>query len=316
MLFSILIYLLASLTFTKVAYDAAFSRYDPPVQVSALPGLREQRQSLQFWSGDNLLQGYLYEGSREGLVVVVPGYCSGADDYLQQIRSLQDYGWGVFAFDPTGSCASGGDSAVGFSQTLCDLDAALQWLESQGRFGYEKILLFGHSRGGYAVCCALALEHEVTAVVSVSGVNSAMEGVLCPVVDRLGPAAWAGYPLIWMYQTTLFDRPILEASAARALAQTQVPVLLVHGSDDAVIPLEAFSVVAHREEIPSRQVEYLICTEPGRNGHTDLLFGAGGGANETLMAEINAFFARAAGSNDEREKNDGNCSSDTGLQAG
>ena len=316
MLFSLFIYFLASLTFTKVAYDAAFSRYDPPVQVSALPELRQQRQSLRFPSGDNLLQGYLYEGSREALVVVVPGYCSGADDYLQQIRSLQDYGWGVCAFDPTGSCASGGDSAVGFSQTLCDLDAALDWLETRGRFGYEKLLLFGHSRGGYAVCCALALEHEVAAVVSVSGVNSAMEGVLCPVVDRLGPAAWAGYPLIWMYQTTLFDKSVLEASAARALQETQVPVLLVHGSEDGVIPMEAFSVVAHREEITNPRVRYRICTDPGQNGHTDLLFDADGSANDALMEEINAFYARAAGTTDEREKNDGNCSTDPGLQAG
>lgn len=316
MLFSILICFLASMTFTKIAYDAAFSRYDPPARICALPELQQQRQSMQFSSGVNTLQGYLYDGTRDALVVVVPGYCSGADDYLQQIQSFLDYGWGVFAFDPTGSCASGGDSAIGFAQTLCDLDAALCWLEENGRFGYEKILLFGHSRGGYAVCCALALEHDVTGVVSVSGVNSAMEGIICPVVDRLGPAAWVGYPLIWMYQTTLFDTQTLQANAAHVLAQAQVPVLLVHGSSDAVIPMEAFSVVAHRDEICNNQVEYLVCSNPGQNGHTDLLFDADGSANDLLMEEINRFFARAAGSNDEREKNNGKCSSDPGLQAG
>ncbi len=315
MLFTILVCFLLSMTFTKVAYDVAFSRYDPPEQ-RGLQAELAQRQTLQFRSGENLLQGYLYEGGRDGLVVLVPGFSAGADDYLQQIRSLLDYGWGVFAFDPTGSCASGGDSAVGFAQTLCDLDAALAWLEENRRFGYEKLLLLGHSRGGYAVCCALALAHDVTAVVSISGVNSAMEGVLSPVVERLGPIAWAGYPLLWLYQSTLFDRQTLQATAAHALAESSVPALLIHGDADAVIPLNAFSVVSHREEITAPQVEYLICSRPGQNGHSSLMFEADGSANSRLMAEINAFFTRAAGSKNEREKENGNCSSDPGLQAG
>lgn len=304
------------MVFTKVAYDVAFARYDPPAGESRLSARQEQRRCLKFSAGANLLCGYLYEGGREALVVVVPGYSAGADDYLQQIDSLLAYGWGVFAFDPTGSCASGGDSAVGFAQTLCDLNAALGWLEAQDCFGYEKLLLLGHSRGGYAACCALELPHKVAGVVSISGVNSAMEGVLSPLVARLGPLAWAGYPLIWLYQSSLFDADTLHASAARALGRSEVPVLLIHGNGDCVIPMDAFSVVAHRNEIQNDRVEYLICTENGQNGHSNLMFEADGTANARLMAAINAFFARAVGSTQEREKENENSSIDPGLQAG
>ena len=36
------------------------------------------------------------------------------------------------------------------------MEAALKHIEKNGRFGYNHIVLFGHSQGGYASSCALA----------------------------------------------------------------------------------------------------------------------------------------------------------------
>ena len=79
---------------TKCIYDCSFLRYDAIAPVpAALEPMVKARQTVQFQSGKNTLTGYLYEGEREGLVVLIPGFRAGADDYLWQIQSLLDHGW-------------------------------------------------------------------------------------------------------------------------------------------------------------------------------------------------------------------------------
>ena len=57
---------------TKCIYDCTFLRYDAIAPVpAALEPMVKARRTVQFQSGKNTLTGYLYEGEREGLVVLV-----------------------------------------------------------------------------------------------------------------------------------------------------------------------------------------------------------------------------------------------------
>lgn len=272
---------------TKVIYDGSFRRYDRSAQVpAALSELTDGRELLQIPCGEHQLCGYLYPGTREGLVVIAPGYHAGADDYLWQIKSFSDYGWGVLAFDPTGCCRSEGDSAVGFSQILRDLDAVLAFVEEQDRFGYEALLLFGHSRGGYGVCGAADEEIRADAIVAVSGVNSCMEAILQPVAEKVGVLAYSNYPLLSLYQRLLFGSDAA-THAAEDAAASGIPTLVVQGAEDTQFPPDRYSIYAHRAESGQENIEYYLCA----GGHTDLLFDADGSANDALMEKINQFFA-------------------------
>lgn len=290
-----------SMVITKLVYDAIFVRYDGEVDIvsPALLTMVETRQEVSYLSGDNRLAGYLYTASSDApqdtLVVIAPGFHAGGDDYLWQIHSLLAYGWAVFAFDPTGSYGSQGDSAVGFAQELCDLDATLAYIEQNDRFGYADIALLGHSRGGYAACCAVGYDYDIAAVVSVSGINSAMEGVMSASVEQVGPVAYGNYPFLWLYQAMLFGSETLNKQACEEISAADVPVLIVHGSDDQEVPAERYSILSHREKITNDKVEYLICSTPEQNGHTSVLFDSDGTANDDLMAAINAFLLESIG---------------------
>lgn len=283
----LIINFIAVVILTKGIYDSSFRRYDTLAPVpEALAGLVEEREMLAIPCGAHQLCGYLYPGTREGLVVVVPGNHAGADDYLWQIKSFSDYGWGVFAFDPTGCCRSGGDSAVGFSQILEDIHAVLGYLETQDRFGYESLLLFGHSRGGYGVCGAADEAVRADAIVAVSGVNSCMEAIIQPVADKVGFLAYSNYPLLSLYQRMLFG----EDAATDALADagaSGIPTLVVQGEADLQFPPDRYSIYAHGQQSGAENIEYHLCA----GGHTDLLFDADGTANDALMNKINQFFA-------------------------
>ncbi len=284
---------------TKLVYDSIFSRYDaePFETPKALADMVSDRAQKQYSSGENKLTGYLYEPksttSLGGLIVIAPGFHSGTEKYLWQIKNLLDYGWAVFIFDMTGSGASEGDSAIGFAQAVRDMEATLNYLQTQNRFGYKSLILFGHSRGGYAACCALEETEDIAAVVSVSGVNSAMEGVMSSSVEAVGPLAYGNYGFLWLYQTMLFGAKLTNRSADEVISNSQTPVLVIHGSEDTDVPINRYSIISHKDDINSEKVKYLICDEPNQNGHTDLLFESDGTANQKLMADIHDFLIKS-----------------------
>lgn len=286
----ILVVCAASMVATKLIYDSIFARYDQSVEIpEALTGMVEQRRVCRFPSGENMLTGYYYGVSEpeyaHGLILLAPGFSAGGDDYLWQIRELLDYGWGIFTFDATGTGRSQGESQVGFCQLIPDLEAALKYVENNRRFGYNNLVLMGHSRGAYAACCMLDQSRDVAAVVSVSGVNSAMESIMQASNQYVGIMSYGNYGLLWLYQAMLFGADTLQLQVAQILNKTETPVLLVHGTKDRKIPVDTASIVSHREQITADQVEYLLCD----GGHTDLMYDADGTANNDLIRQIHEF---------------------------
>lgn len=290
---TILVFVTVSFAATKVVYDSLFRRYDPQENIPVAQEILEKREEVFFPCEDVELRGYYYAGTKKDvLVVVAPGFHAGGDDYLEQIRWFLNCGWGVFAFDTTGSCESGGKSSVGFPQEVLDLEAALHYLDQNQRFDYKNLVLFGHSRGGYAVCCALSSEFDIDAVISVGGINSAMEGIMEPLAETIGPIAYVNYPFLWAYQSLIFGRQTVNLDAAEILDETHTPTLIIHGKNDEKVSYDAYSIISYREEIQSDCVEYFTADTPGSDGHTDLLFNADGTANDELMTQVEEFILR------------------------
>jgi dipeptidyl aminopeptidase/acylaminoacyl peptidase len=184
---------------------------------------------------------------------------------------------------------------VGFPQEILDLNATIEYIEANDRFGYQSLSLLGHSRGGYAAGCVLSYDHDIDAVVTVSGVNSAMEGIMAYSSSAVGPLAYGNYGFLWLYQTMLFGAKTTNLSAYEEIMDSGVPTLVVHGTGDEDFPMDKNSIISHREQICTPAVEYLTCDAPGQNGHTDLLFDPEGGANEELMTQISDFLERSIG---------------------
>ncbi len=287
---TLLIVVISTFAVTKIVYDSVFKRYDCTLNHYSM--LEMDSDEVKFSSGKNTLCGKIYGDAGEILVVLIPGFRACTDDYLPQIKSFVESGFGVFAFDPTGSGKSGGDNSVGFSQVVCDLEAALNNIRKNDNYGFRHIVLFGHSRGGYAACCSVKESVGVSAVVSVAGINSAMEGIIAPVADKVGVLAYSNYPALWAYQSMLFGADTVRLDAAQIISGSAVPVLIVHGKNDRQVPYDEYSVISHRNEITAKNTEYIVCDTLGKDGHTDLLFD-GENANEQLMESIKDFYLRS-----------------------
>lgn len=272
----ILLFSIISMVIAKFIYDGQFPRYkrhDETVTAS----LRYEdlktaypRSLVIFESGKNRLQGYVYGMNQEkGLVVVAHGLGGGADSYLPQITYFVDHGWRVFAYDATGSFDSEGKTTKGFPQALIDLDAALYYVETQEEFTNLPILLFGHSWGGYAVANVLHYDHKIAGVVTASGANSSMGMILEQGRRMMGGFIYLQYPYLWLYQTLLFGE-VASLNAVDAINQCDVPVLILHGTEDELVDYKGSSIIANVSGITNPNVRTLTLSEFGRNGHNNI----------------------------------------------
>ncbi len=258
---------IASVLGMMTLYDTFFPRYERP-DYEITPGIRcyesmenaPDREEFFFPSGDVDLKGYFYQAENsKGIVVVVHGFHSGADDYLPIIRYFVQNDYSVFAYDGRGTYDSAGDSTTGFCQSLVDLDNALTYIERSERFSSAKRFLFGHSCGGYAVTSVLELHDGINAVVAVAPVNNCYTLIIDKGKQYVGSLADVGLPstFIKAYQAVLFGKYI-KCSGVKGINSVNIPVLIAHGVNDKVISYTEQSVIAYRDHIVNPNVEYYI----------------------------------------------------------
>ena len=129
-------------------------------------------------------------------------------------------------------------------------------------------------------------------MISVSGINSAMDGVIGASRQYVGDLAYANYGFLWLYQTMLFGEDLVDLRADKILNNTDKPVLIIHGEDDTKAPIDKFSIISYKDEINNKKVEYFICSAPDNSGHTDLLFEKDGTADDRVIKKINDFLVK------------------------
>lgn len=202
------------------------------------------REEISFPSGENQLTGWIYGAENdEALVVMAHGLGSTAESYLHITLWFVQQGYRVLTYDATGSGLSEGKDTRGMSQSVLDLDAALDWVESNEELNELPVLLFGHSWGGYATARILAYDHDITATVSVSTYDTPM-GLMCETAsDFCGPVVYIGYPFLYLQQCIRFGTAA-NGSAADAINGSDVPVLLIHGTADDTIHYDGAGLIS------------------------------------------------------------------------
>lgn len=272
----LIIFSITSLLGVKNAMNSSFTKvvrpdYTITAGIKNYDEVKEEykRENISFYSNDNQLTGYIYGNNNDkALIVLAHGLGGGADDYLPQIMFFVDNGYKVFAYNCTGSYESEGKSTIGFTQSVIDLDAALNYVEENNALNTLDILLFGHSWGGYAVANILNYDHDIKAVVSVAGVNSAKSFVENEMIEMLG---WFGHlekPYLAMYQHYLFGSKY-KMTAVNGINKSNISVLLIHGEDDNVVVYDRDSIIHQKSKITNEKVEY-ITTTGIHGGHMNL----------------------------------------------
>jgi hypothetical protein len=202
-------------------------------------GLERTRYEFLSDKGQTLT-GYMYSAGdvQRGIIVFAHGYGDGGHNYyMEDINYLAQNGYYVFAYDATGCDESGGDGIGGVPQGVIDLENAISFVEGSGNFPELPIGLFGHSWGGYSVSSVLTYHPEVKAVIECSGPCSSTGLLEGGGKNTIGPAVYLFIPVLKVYERAKFG-DYATNSALDGFASTDADIMVVHSSDDGLIPVE------------------------------------------------------------------------------
>lgn len=249
-------------------------------------------RSVEFQFQGATLRGFVYEaGNPKGFVVFRHGFASQHTDYLALICALVDRGWTVFAYDAIGCGISDGDNIKGMPQSPLDVAAAVDYARESGLVGSLPLILWGHSWGGYGVAAALDIVPDVSACVAMSGFNAPVDVLMEFAKRSMGPVAITQYPTMWLNNKLAFGADS-DRTALDGINKTDVPVLIIHGTDDQVVEYGGSATIAQRDRITNENVQYLVIDESGRNGHNSYFYSAEANA---YLDEIAAEFEELEG---------------------
>ena len=168
-----------------------------------------------------------------GLVVFAHGMGGGHLSYTTPIHTIAKAGFAVLAYDNTGTMASEGKSLRSFYQAVKDMRAALAFVRGDERLSKYKVVLAGHSWGGYTVCQSLAFaEDQIAGAVAFSPPDSAAR-VICDSMQKAAgiKMTWM-LPAIWIALVIRGGWNSRHKSSSVLLKTDGVPVLVLQGDED------------------------------------------------------------------------------------
>jgi pimeloyl-ACP methyl ester carboxylesterase len=227
---------------------AGYPRRNPPILDPAARGMPFETTVIQS-AGVSLPAWFIpaREGQPGPGVVLVHGWESARDRTLPMAQFLHAAGFHCLTFDVRGHGANGPEALpIGGGEFGEDALAAFHALLARPEVTVGAIA--GHSMGAQGAILAAAADPRVAALVATSGpagpyrlTRQTFRLAHLPIPD---PIAW---PLAWL-TTRVYLRPrghdVMDVSAIAAIARYRGPVLLAHGADDAVMPVNHLARLA------------------------------------------------------------------------
>lgn len=140
-----------------------------------------------------------------------------------------------------------------------DLSDGVRYLAGQGIIDPARVCIVGASYGGYAAMAGPTLDRGVyRCAVSVAGVSDLRRMVESEARDAARPNnETVRYWNRFMGASRLGDRAIDALSPARLADQADAPILLIHGKDDTVVPIEQSRLMAEALQRAGKSHEFI-----------------------------------------------------------
>lgn len=183
-------------------------------------------------------------------VVVLHGWGGNAALMLPLARPLHAAGFATLFVDARCHGASDEDSFASLPRFAEDVEHAFDWLATRAGVDPRRIALLGHSVGAGAVLLAASRRPQVAAVVSVAAFSHPAAMMRRWLAARRLPERPVGRYILDYVQRTIGHR-FDDIAPVATVSRIRRPVLLVHGEDDEVVPIdEAHQIFAARGETP------------------------------------------------------------------
>lgn len=170
-------------------------------------------------------------------VLVMHGWGANASMMLSSAAPLSEAGFAVLLLDARCHGASGHEAFTSLPRFAEDIEAALDWLAQAPQVDAGRLAVIGHSVGAGAALLSATRRSDIRAVISISAFAHPYEVMRRFLAIHHIPYFAVGWYVLRHVQRVIGAR-FDEIAPIRSIARVRCPVLLVHGKDDDVVPLD------------------------------------------------------------------------------
>lgn len=193
-------------------------------------------EDIVFASSDGTrLHGWLLFARGEprntkGTVIHFHGNTRNISHHIQYVKWLPPHGFNVFLFDYRGYGESNGHPEP--KGLEADGVAAIEYLRSRADLDSSRLVVFGQSLGGtYALSSLSKAGIRGVRAVVVEGAFPSHRAIAREKIEPYWMPDWMKDFIIQIFIGT-------DGDAATAVQQLEIPLLVIHGTDDRVVPIE------------------------------------------------------------------------------
>jgi len=196
-------------------------------------------------------------------LILVHGWARNVESVLPLIKGLHPLGYNLLAFDLRNHGSSDPDKYPNLLKFSEDIRAAVDFLIGNLLSEPSPIGIIGLSVGGGAAIHAAAFDIRISSVVTIGALASPVDVMRLEFQKRHIPF----YPLGWLsikYLQFKLGLNFEEIAPVNNIGKVRAKILLIHGENDAVIPVEQ----GKRLQIAGNPDRTLLWIVPEKN-HTD-----------------------------------------------
>jgi dipeptidyl aminopeptidase/acylaminoacyl peptidase len=255
-------------------YFIDFSTGDSQVIAGNYPDLPEawitQKQGIDYKTGDGLtVHAYLTlppgKAPKDLPLVMLPHGGPAARDYIDfdwEAQAFASRGYAVLQPNFRGSTGYGltfedaGNGQWG-RKMQSDLSDGIAHLAKQGIVDPKRVAIYGASYGGYAALAGATLDPAGTyrCAVDIAGVSD-----LRPFLSFIEESKGNDYtPIIVTNEKEMLGDPkhYDDISPARQAAKAYCPILIIHGTDDTVVPIDQSQRMERALKAAGKDVQFI-----------------------------------------------------------
>lgn len=188
------------------------------------------------------------EHSTETLVIL-HGWGGNAEMMLPIAAPFHKAGINILLIDSRNHGNSDSDSFSSMPRFAEDLNKSIQWLNKKHPNKSQKIAVLGHSVGASAILLAASKNKQIDAVISISAFAHP-EWLMQRFLENLHlrnvhlPQFLIAF--ILRYIQWVIGHSFVDIASLHVVCDVDVPILLVHGKEDLVVPIDdARAIIKH-----------------------------------------------------------------------
>ncbi len=232
----LILFILSTIIFYLI-YRGFKNPVNPHNRIPTNIGLRVDEVKFPSVKGQDIYAWKVESNPDFPTVILVHGWGRNVERMTPYLRKLCCRGFNMLAFDARGHGNSHNDGPMTMLKFAEDIGSATEYILSNKNQKNKAISLIGLSIGGASSILAASRDSRIQKVVTVGAFAHPLAVMTKQLKDRHIPY----YPFIWLFFKFVKWRTHInfdEIAPENNILKAQADFLLIHGENDAIVPLE------------------------------------------------------------------------------